>query len=507
MSGMLVIPFFSNYYQVNIVSGKGNFAKAFLITELIYIFFDAIKNLYIRRIAIKIFLQFVVKEVIRYARFTKTTAYKYKATEWLNKKMIEAGHTLCQFFDWGLPAMVNVSSTIVSCLFIILSYAPFVVIVIATIIALVWVFVLIPIQKKLTDSMKEHRDMQRIQDDLNSLRLPQFMNRDVQKEEIIKSFQGPIIFDVKVSDYYIYTYEVIRLTVFGMMILLYHYSNSDSDFAVYLVLINNIRNALNSMTDFTNQYARYTNTYKKYSAINEGIEYGEFPEQLPIPEEFSLKEVKISRGDYQITFDKELTVKQGWNYLIQGPSASGKTTFVDSFLGFLKGITLECGTNIGSFKDKIVVQLQNIQSLPVTNVSICNIFNSEDITLITNCLRLFFDEKELQRELNRLGEDPFHKKLEDLSGGQKTRLFLAQAIFKVIEKDAKILFLDEPEQGQDPLPGQIKSYKAINEFARERNLTVFWVSHLWPEQLEMTGIQFNVKIKFNENGNVFVEYL
>ena len=507
LAGMIILPFFSNYYQSKVVAGTGSFAKLLLITEGIHLVFDNIRLFYLRRVAIRLTLKFVVNEVTRYAMFSKTTAYKYKATDWLNKKMIDAGYTLCQFLDWGMPALINVFSTIISCSFIIIANTPFIVVIISAIIGIVWVFILKPVQNKLTDAMKEHRSLQRTQEDINSLRLPQFMNKDCSKEKIIDSFKEPILYDIKVSDFYIFTYTIVQITMFGMIVFLYLFSKSDSDFAVYLLLTNNIKNAFSSMTDFTNQYARYTNTYKKYSDINDGIEYGEFPEQKPIPEQFTLQEVKICRGDFQIHFNQPLLVNQGWNYLVQGPSASGKSTFIDAFQGFLKGITLECGTHIGSFKNHIVTQLQNIQIIPITNVSICNIFDSDDIPSITTCLKMFFSDRELDRELKRLGENPFHAKLEDLSGGQKTRLFLAQVVFQVIQRDAKILFLDEPEQGQDPSPGQIKCYKALNEFAKSRNLTVFWVSHLWQQQLEMTDIEFNAKIKFHEDGHVVVEYI
>jgi ABC-type multidrug transport system ATPase subunit len=93
-----------------------------------------------------------------------------------------------------------------------------------------------------------------------------------------------------------------------------------------------------------------------------------------------------------------------------------------------------------------------------------------------------------------------------MSGGQKTRFFLAATLFKAIQKNAKIVFLDEPEQGQDP-DLQIMSFRAINEFARERGMTIFWITHLRPDALGETAIEFNRRLLFNRGGRIEVAAL
>ena len=83
------------------------------------------------------------------------------------------------------------------------------------------------------------------------------------------------------------------------------------------------------------------------------------------------------------------------------------------------------------------------------------------------------DKKIAVENLKRLGiEDLVRRSYRDLSGGQQQRVLLARALCA----GKKLLFLDEPVTGLDPIVTE-EMYKLILELNRKEKITIIMVSH------------------------------
>ena len=83
------------------------------------------------------------------------------------------------------------------------------------------------------------------------------------------------------------------------------------------------------------------------------------------------------------------------------------------------------------------------------------------------------EKKRAQQAMERMGVDSMQKKsYHELSGGQQQRVLLARALCAT----QKLLLLDEPAAGLDPLATQ-DLYRLIRDLNRDEGITVVMVSH------------------------------
>jgi len=505
----LAIPWFLNQYKAIIADG-GNLDAAFLfcLVRSIEWTFGFLKSWYIRSVATKIRIKFLMEQVFNYAMFSKTSMYAHPAPIWLKGKLQDAAHSISAIIDWGIPEIFNMIGTVISCCIIImLKGTPKATICMLAIIAAVWVF-LIPIRKRLAKLIEEHQEMKLAADNKLDFVLRKFMTKDCTAQKVFDIMEKPLLFDLQINNYYRYAGYSIEFAIIAIMWVFYCFSNNVNEFLVYLLLINEISNVFHSVSWFFNQFTTFKSEYQQFLPIYKEHEIAHEVQQLDIPNEgFTIEELSIFRGKYNIRSSSSIAVEMGKQYLIRGPSGSGKSTLTDAFQGFIKGIKLASGVPIGAYKDKIVVQIQSVQSIPLLNVSIQDVFDSNDCELIRKCLLKFFDEEKMTQILRNLQEegkyDPekdFTTHIKDkLSGGEKTRFFQALTVFDVIRRNAQIMVLDEPEQGLDP-ECQIEVFKKIYEFAQEKCLTVFWITHMRDNDLEETNIPFYETLRLDKNG-------
>ena len=177
--------------------------------------------------------------------------------------------------------------------------------------------------------------------------------------------------------------------------------------------------------------------------------------------------------------DVNLTIKNGSKVGIIGKSGSGKSTFLDLFIGLLSPsngkISID-GTNINeaikSWQSLIAYVPQDIYLTDDTlknNIAFGD--NSNDI-----------DKKKLDKAMLLAEVDEFIKDLPNgretivgnrgvrLSGGQRQRIGIARALYR----DKDILFLDEATNSLD-IENEKKIFKNI--FGSENKKTLFIVSH------------------------------
>jgi ABC-type Mn2+/Zn2+ transport system ATPase subunit len=453
-------------------------------------------------------VRIVIREAARYTLLSKPTTYRHPAEKVIAKDLVNAASALNRIIEWGMQSVTSTIGQIISSIVLLVSMElewydgiAFV------LFGLVFWRVLMPLQKVMTERMEKHRKKYDKTNNLMSFRSTEFQNKECEPDEISGILNDPIAYDGQIRPLYTYTFRVIDLTMIVIMGVYAWFLPNDNLFAVKYVLVNTISSAISSIAQFGTQYHRYCNEYEKYYKLfrDPELKYDEYVAPQELPETIFLEKVELHRGNYVISCEEPISINQGDNLKMQGPSGAGKSSFLDGFMGFIPGISLQNGVNIRAYAHQMVCHLQNAQSISLSSVSIYEVFRSTDKDSIREVLDLFFEQDEMDRVLSNISaENPFDVHIEGkMSGGQKTRFFLAATLCKALQKNAKIVFLDEPEQGQDP-DLQIKSFKVINEFASQRRLTIFWITHLRPEPLAETEIQFNTRLRFHKGGSIMV---
>ena len=169
---------------------------------------------------------------------------------------------------------------------------------------------------------------------------------------------------------------------------------------------------------------------------------------------------------------------------IIGHTGSGKSTLIQHLNGLLKptsGQVLFQGTDIWSdlkttrrtrFQVGLVFQYPEYQLFEETVY--------KDISFGPKNMGL--DEKEIDRRVRSaayfvgLRDDQLNQSPFELSGGQKRRVATAG----VIAMEPKVLILDEPTAGLDPV-GSESILENIREYHRAQNATIIMVSHSMEE--------------------------
>lgn len=178
--------------------------------------------------------------------------------------------------------------------------------------------------------------------------------------------------------------------------------------------------------------------------------------------------------------DVTLSFEEGDIVAVIGHTGSGKSTLLQHLNGLLKpdsGDVLFEGVSIFSSKEA----LRQCRF----NVGLCfqypeqQLFEStvySDIAFGPTNMKLSRDEidKRVRESLSFVGltEDYLEKSPFDLSGGEKRRV----AIAGVISMRPKVLILDEPTAGLDPL-GKKNLLKLIKDYNETTGSTVIFVSH------------------------------
>ncbi len=167
------------------------------------------------------------------------------------------------------------------------------------------------------------------------------------------------------------------------------------------------------------------------------------------------------------------TVGEGDYLCILGENGAGKTTLMKALLGLLKPIsgTIERGEGLSKNEFGFLPQQATVRKdFPASVMEI----------VLSGCqnrlgLRPFYGkaEKEIAlKNLRRMGiEDQKDRSFKDLSGGQQQRVLLARALCS----SGKILLLDEPVTGLDPIAQQ-DMYDLVERLNKE-GLAIIMITH------------------------------
>lgn len=189
--------------------------------------------------------------------------------------------------------------------------------------------------------------------------------------------------------------------------------------------------------------------------------------------------------------DLSLSVGRGEIFGFLGPNGAGKTTTILMLLGLSEptaGTARVCGFDPA--RQPLDVK-RRVGYLPE------NVGFYEDMTAIQNLVyvarlngmrgNLTPKVEEVLAQVGLLAEG--RKRLGAYSRGMRQRLGIAEVLLKTPE----VVFLDEPTLGLDP-DGTQRMLELIQALGRERNITVFFSSHLL-DQVQRISTRIGIMLK------------
>lgn len=172
--------------------------------------------------------------------------------------------------------------------------------------------------------------------------------------------------------------------------------------------------------------------------------------------------------------DVSFTVEEGEIFGFIGPNGAGKTTTIRTLLGLLfpsRGAARILGKDI--FREGPEIR-RYIGYLP------SEVFFYERMRVrdLLHYAASFYpgDHRQRLRELAEYMELDLDRKVDELSYGNKKKVGIVQGLLHA----PKLLFLDEPTLGLDPLM-QLKFFELIRRENQGRGVTVFFSSHILSE--------------------------
>ncbi|MGI6363000.1 MAG: ABC transporter ATP-binding protein [Bacillota bacterium] len=213
----------------------------------------------------------------------------------------------------------------------------------------------------------------------------------------------------------------------------------------------------------------------------------------------------------------DFEIRQGEIFGFLGPSGAGKSTTQKLLIRLLKdyqGEILYRGKKLTEYNDEFYQDIGVSFEMPISFSKLTAMENLEFFR------RLYKNTVDVEPLLKRVGLwDDRHKKAGEYSKGMKIRLNFVRALLN----NPKMLFLDEPTNGIDPVNGKIMK-DMIREF-RDQGGTVFLTSHIMsdvdelcdrvafivngklqeedsPRNLKLKYGKRIVKVEYRENGEV-----
>jgi len=185
-------------------------------------------------------------------------------------------------------------------------------------------------------------------------------------------------------------------------------------------------------------------------------------------------------GDLPVLNNITFAVSKGDFFIIIGPNGSGKTTLMKVISGILRpqnGQLEIMGRSIDNYTRKNLAQ--TIAFVPQT-IPVDFPFTVTEIVLMGRSpyLGILGLEQEIdleiaQRAITFTGiEHLAHRKLDQLSGGEQQRVFIARAICQ----QPQVILLDEPTSSLD-LAHQVRLMDLMERLKTDKGVTVVMVSH------------------------------
>ncbi|CAF1038431.1 unnamed protein product [Rotaria sordida] len=190
-------------------------------------------------------------------------------------------------------------------------------------------------------------------------------------------------------------------------------------------------------------------------------------EQIDLSSELQIRDLSFryegKREAFHLQFHGLLTFKMGEAILITGKSGAGKSTFYDILNGSIPVKDYSAKINIDNRQESMTLHsIEKCRTMVLqdsdmdyrsTIYSMITDIDEDEVkqkrtseldSLVWEFLRLVQIDDFVQNEFNGDLDEAMENKL---SGGQKTRLLLARALYRAHHRHASLLILDEPDQG------------------------------------------------------------
>ncbi|MED3562930.1 heme ABC transporter ATP-binding protein [Bacillus xiapuensis] len=210
-------------------------------------------------------------------------------------------------------------------------------------------------------------------------------------------------------------------------------------------------------------------------------------------------------GEY-ILKDVSFKVEKGELFGILGPNGSGKTTLLKMLSGILpvqKGEIIINGKRLTEYGSKQLAQMIAVLSQHSSESFSYTVKETVSLGRYAHQKGWFQswlkeDETIVRRVMEQTGISQFqNKNIQELSGGEKQRVFLAQAL----AQEPKILLLDEPTNHLD-LSYQKELLDLLRQWTRENGLTVISIFH----DLNLAGLYCD-RLLLLEKGTININHI
>jgi ABC-2 type transport system ATP-binding protein len=171
-----------------------------------------------------------------------------------------------------------------------------------------------------------------------------------------------------------------------------------------------------------------------------------------------------------------LELEEGVSFALLGPNGAGKTTFIKIALGLINNfegeVTLAGAKSTEADSRKLVAYLpEKFTFYPFYTVKGTLEFYGQMRNVEASKL-----QEQIARATSRVGlSDLLNRKLSSLSKGQLQRVGIASLLIG----DTKILVLDEPFSGLDPIA--VKEFKELFQKLKREGKTLIFNSHILSE--------------------------
>ncbi len=211
-----------------------------------------------------------------------------------------------------------------------------------------------------------------------------------------------------------------------------------------------------------------------------------------------VENISFSYGKHQVLSDVTMNAKEGEIVYLLGPNGSGKSTLLKCILGVLKpqkGRIIINGSEISSLDWLEIAKLIGYVPQVIEHTFPMTVFET---ILIGRLPHLTWTPKPSDLEAIRSImeilniEEMAWKSLNELSGGQRQKVFLAMAL----AKESSILLLDEPTSNLD-LNNQLEVMDIISDLVRNQGVIAIVALH----DLNL-ALKYADKVVVMKNGKV-----
>ena len=207
-------------------------------------------------------------------------------------------------------------------------------------------------------------------------------------------------------------------------------------------------------------------------------------------------EISKSYNGKRVLDNLSLEIQSSDFFVLMGPNGSGKSTLLSILAGtnsFTGGTIKILGHDI---QQKSLSARKHIGYVPQDNFCSDFLTGRENLQYFADLLGISRPQakEDIQQLLEMMElEDDADRKVAEYSGGMKKKLEVATALLG----DAKILFLDEPTTGLDPVVR--KDFLSILRTINDQGTAIFLVTHIG-EDAEMAS-----RVGFMIQGEIIVE--